>query len=50
MESITVTNVKVTSETEQEVRERAIFRMVAIGMMFAGWSIGIINLMGWARF
>jgi len=50
METMTVTDVKVANDVQQEVRERAIFRMVAIGIMLAGWSIGIINLMGWARF
>jgi hypothetical protein len=41
---------RVAQDTEQDIRERNIFRMVAGGLMLAGWSIGIVNLMGWARF
>jgi hypothetical protein len=41
---------RVAKDTEQDVRERKIYRMVAAGLMLVGWSIGIINLMGWARF
>jgi hypothetical protein len=40
---------RVTEMTEQEVKERKIYRMVATGLMLTGWSIGIVNLMGWAR-
>jgi hypothetical protein len=41
---------RVAQDTEQDIRERHIYRMVAVGMMLVGWSIGIVNLMGWARF
>lgn len=40
----------VREETEREVYERKIYRMVALGMMLCGWSIGIVNVMGWVRF
>ena len=42
--------VRVAQETEQQIKERKIYRIVALGMMLTGWSIGIVNLMGWARF
>jgi hypothetical protein len=35
---------------DREAKERQIYRMCAVALMLAGWSIGIINLMGWARF
>jgi hypothetical protein len=38
------------TDTEQDIKERRIYRMCAIGLMLGGWSIGLINLMGWARF
>ena len=46
MENGTVAN----TDTEQDIKEREIYRMCAIGLMLGGWSIGLINLMGWARF
>lgn len=39
-----------TTDTEQDMKERRIYRMFAAGLMLVGWSIGLINMMGWARF
>jgi len=35
--------------TLKERREAAIYRKIAAALMLAGWSIGLVNLMGWAR-
>jgi len=50
METMTVTDVKVANDTERDVRERKVYRMVAAGLMIGGWAIGIANTMGWVRF
>jgi hypothetical protein len=40
----------VTTDTDQDSRERQIYRMCAAGLMMVGWLIGLINMIGWARF